>query len=280
LRYEDPKRDLAILGVEIKLEPLRLARAYNFKRGEDVTIIGNPGVGRGEMILQNAVTRGVLSTEVEIKGSKYYQLGVSVNPGNSGGPAIGSTGEVVGVVTARATEEAIGFCIPVADLTDALDRRPGRPAGGMDDQASKHDLFVAARRILAACAIYSRVLEMYVSGMDRAIREGRTASDGLREVAPTIASQLAMLDRLLITEVKGELMATIRDDKVPMDIQRDLRELWSTYSDLKSYTEEPRGSYETFRKKAIELKDSFVHISRKLEVTLGIDLDAGSAEMR
>jgi S1-C subfamily serine protease len=63
--YEDPKRDLALLSVDSGLPPLELARSYVFQRGDDITILGNPGLG-GEISLQNAITRGVMSTEATV----------------------------------------------------------------------------------------------------------------------------------------------------------------------------------------------------------------------
>ena len=87
-----------------------------------MTIIGTPGIGGG-MVLQNAVAHGILSTETVLDGQNYYQLGASVNAGNSGGPALDSSGEVIGVVTSKARgREAIGFCIPVGDVARALVR--------------------------------------------------------------------------------------------------------------------------------------------------------------
>ena len=85
LLYVDPPRDLALLKVESTLAPIEVARRYKFQRGEDITIIGNPGGLGGAVALENAITRGVLSTEAEFRGQRWYQLGASVNPGNSGG---------------------------------------------------------------------------------------------------------------------------------------------------------------------------------------------------
>ena len=119
---KNPRRDLAILAVESSLPALPLAGSYKFRKGEDVTIIGTPGIGGG-MVLQNAVAHGILSTETVLDGQSYYQLGASVNAGNSGGPALDSSGEVIGVVTSKARgREAIGFCIPVGDVAQALVR--------------------------------------------------------------------------------------------------------------------------------------------------------------
>ena len=45
LLYEDNRRDLAFLRVKSPLPPLRVATSYTFRKGEDVTAIGNPGRG-------------------------------------------------------------------------------------------------------------------------------------------------------------------------------------------------------------------------------------------
>ncbi|HVC93316.1 MAG TPA: trypsin-like peptidase domain-containing protein [Pirellulales bacterium] len=122
LQYEDPERDLAFLSLSSSLPPLEMAPQHAFRRGQEVIVIGNPGVG-DELILQNAISRGVMSTQAMIKGQQYYQLGISVNPGNSGGPVLDASGLVVGVITLRASnQEGLGFCIPLPDLNVAVAR--------------------------------------------------------------------------------------------------------------------------------------------------------------
>ncbi len=100
LLYEDTHRDLAFLRVKSSLPPLRIAESYKFRKGEDVTVIGNPGAG-GELILENAISRGLMSTRTSLEGQRYYQLRIAVNPGNSGGPVFNSFGSVIGVVTRK-----------------------------------------------------------------------------------------------------------------------------------------------------------------------------------
>ena len=51
----DPKRDLALLSVNTQQRPLPVAKAFVLKRGQRVTVIGNPGIGRGAFKLENAV---------------------------------------------------------------------------------------------------------------------------------------------------------------------------------------------------------------------------------
>src|SRR5207253_1251572 len=64
---------------------------------------------------------GVMSTTLTINGHEYFQLGIAVNPGNSGGPAIDLAGQVIGVVVARdPRKQSLAFCIPAERLNDAL----------------------------------------------------------------------------------------------------------------------------------------------------------------
>jgi serine protease Do len=84
-----------------------------------VVIIGDPGFA-GES-LRNAVTRGVLSTQLDIAGVTYDQLGAAINPGNSGGPVLDMTGRVVGAATLTARlQQGIGFSIPREAILDAI----------------------------------------------------------------------------------------------------------------------------------------------------------------
>ena len=120
LLYEDPKRDLAFLAVSTDLAAMEMAPSYSFTKGEDITVIGNPGLG-DEVVLENAISRGVMSAKTVIDGMNYFQMSMAVNPGNSGGPVFDSAGRVIGVVTLKSSKaEAMAFCIPVEELRAAL----------------------------------------------------------------------------------------------------------------------------------------------------------------
>ena len=113
--YEDRKRDIAFLAVKSDLPVLRVAPNYSFVKGEDILVIGNPGLG-DEVVLENAISRGVMSSKTVIDGMNYHQMNISINPGNSGGPVFDSLGRVIGVATLKSSKtEAMGFCIPVEE---------------------------------------------------------------------------------------------------------------------------------------------------------------------
>ncbi len=116
LLYEDRKRDIAFLSVKSDLPVLPVAPNYSFVKGEDILVIGNPGMG-DDTVLENAISRGVISAKTVIEGMPYHQMNISINPGNSGGPVFDSLGRVIGVATLKSNKtEAMGFCIPVEDV--------------------------------------------------------------------------------------------------------------------------------------------------------------------
>lgn len=135
--YRDPLNDLAIIKVDaIGLKPLKLGDASKLKLGQMTIAIGTP---LGEFT--NTVTSGIVSGlgrgitagspfegYVE-KLDNVIQTDAAISPGNSGGPLLSSSGEVIGINTAVAQEgQNIGFAIPaniVKDLIDKFNKQGG-----------------------------------------------------------------------------------------------------------------------------------------------------------
>ena len=126
------RRDLAFLKAATDLPPLEIAESYPFVKGDDVLVIGNPGMG-DDLVLENAVSRGLMSTKAQIDGQDYYQMSIAINPGNSGGPVLDGEGKVVGVATRKAGRlESTAFCVPVEALKVALAAATS-PGGSAED---------------------------------------------------------------------------------------------------------------------------------------------------
>ncbi len=123
-------------------------------KGEDVTVIGNPGMG-DDMVLENAISRGVMSAKTVIEGMNYYQMNIAINPGNSGGPVFDSYGRVIGVATLKSNKaEAMGFCIPVEELRLAS-----------NEVNRSHPEMVARHRAVAAFKSLTLAGVLYVVGI-------------------------------------------------------------------------------------------------------------------
>lgn len=128
--------DVALLDVEgEELPTIPLGSSKNVKLGSDVVALGYPAPGDSF-----TVTKGLLSSIKEEKGRKTLQISSPVNPGNSGGPLLNSSGSVVGIVFAKAdvgkylqqygtVPEGIGFAVPIEKATNYfnIDER-GKPS--------------------------------------------------------------------------------------------------------------------------------------------------------
>ncbi len=120
----DNKRDLALIHIpERGLPVLKLANSNAVKLAEEVRVIGYPLsniLGRSIK-----VTRGTVSGIIEEASEKLIQVDASINPGNSGGPVLNSRGEVIGVASAKLsnnTASNVGFVVPGNEADGMLDK--------------------------------------------------------------------------------------------------------------------------------------------------------------
>lgn len=104
--------DLAVLKISQPLDDqtvLPLGEISRVRSGEDVIAIGS-ALG----VLQNSVTRGIVSAVRRTETLMLIQTDAAINPGNSGGPLIDRTGTVIGIntLTNRAAQ-GISFAVAV-----------------------------------------------------------------------------------------------------------------------------------------------------------------------
>lgn len=116
----DPSTDLAVLEVDApasRLEPLALGDSGELQVGDDVVAIGSP------YGLEETVTTGIVSAiDRRIEAPNGYsipdtiQTDAAINSGNSGGPLLNMSGEVIGVNAQIESEsggnDGVGFAIP------------------------------------------------------------------------------------------------------------------------------------------------------------------------
>ncbi len=124
----DPSTDLALLKIKEKNLPfLKSGNSDSLKVGEWVLAVGNP------FNLESTVTAGIVSAKgrnIDILEGDYtiesfIQTDAAVNPGNSGGALVNTSGELVGINTAIITRsgryEGYSFAIP-SDLVQKVIR--------------------------------------------------------------------------------------------------------------------------------------------------------------
>ncbi|MCL6515684.1 MAG: trypsin-like peptidase domain-containing protein [Alicyclobacillus sp.] len=116
----DPMDDLAVVRISPPpdVRPLSLGSAEGLQPGQPVIAIGNP------FQLTNSVSAGIISglnrsmpTDSGRLMSGLIQIDAALNPGNSGGPLLNASGQVIGINTAIESPVAgfvgIGFAIPI-----------------------------------------------------------------------------------------------------------------------------------------------------------------------
>jgi S1-C subfamily serine protease len=127
----DETNDLALLQVTGSFKDVAKIRDKAIQSGDSVVAIGYPF--HGLLTSDFTVTTGIVSSLSGIlNDTRFLQISAAVQPGNSGGPLLASSGDVVGVVAAklnaikfvRATgniPENINFAIKTGALRDFLD---------------------------------------------------------------------------------------------------------------------------------------------------------------
>lgn len=127
--YRDAANDIAILKISAKgLKPVEMGDSSKIKVGQLVVAIGTPlGEFRGSVTkgivsgLGRGITAGSPFEGFVEKLDDVIQTDAAINPGNSGGPLVNSSGQVIGVNTAIASEaENIGFAIPINVVKDSI----------------------------------------------------------------------------------------------------------------------------------------------------------------
>jgi|GEM_PF-3980484 len=217
----DPAYDLAMLKLTTGKTAgvLKLGNRSRLKETDPVSLAGYP-FGRqltGERARHYpaaTVTTGKISafrrTDDELE---FVQIDASVNPGNSGGPVLNSTGEVIAVTTAMIPDSRIVFAIPVSAVQKLLER-PGlvltAPAidyhQGM--QPVSFDLSVTA----ATEAATPDAVELVLIYGDRSRRfKGEKRTGGFAFVAPPLPDDISTRLRLS-TEHDGEELTAEIDD--------------------------------------------------------------------
>jgi S1-C subfamily serine protease len=121
----DPTLDVAILDVpDLAAPPLPLATAAQ-PPGTGAEAAGYPQ--NGPFRLAPAVVRSTIDDVTPARGTvgpstqQVYQLAALIRPGNSGGPLITPTGQVIGVVFARSTQNRyVGYALTADQVAFAV----------------------------------------------------------------------------------------------------------------------------------------------------------------
>ena len=223
---DDPDTDLAVIRVFApQLRPVRLAESKDIRVGQVAIAIGNP------YGFQFSVTAGVVSAlgrsfraNTGRLMDDILQTDAALNPGNSGGPLVNSSGEVIGVNTAVILP-AQGICFAIGIDTakhvaawlikDGKIRRSYIGVGGQN--VPIHRRLVRHFQLSAPTG----VLVISVTSGGPADRAGLREGDVIVEFKGQPIPSIDALHKLLTGDqigVESELKAVRRTEKLTLNV--------------------------------------------------------------
>jgi S1-C subfamily serine protease len=124
----DPENDIAVLKIDApasELFPVPIGTSDNLRVGQRVYTLGNP------FGLEGTLTTGIVSnlnrtlpSRVGREMKSIIQTDAAMNPGNSGGPLLDTSGRMIGMNVAIATKTGqsagLGFAIPVNRIRQSV----------------------------------------------------------------------------------------------------------------------------------------------------------------
>lgn len=115
--WKDTTLDMAVIKVDATNLPIvELGDSDTIQVGELAIAIGNPlGLRYDRTVTQGIISglnRTIQVSQTDIM-EDLIQTDAAINPGNSGGPLINNEGRIIGINTAKASAESLGFAIPI-----------------------------------------------------------------------------------------------------------------------------------------------------------------------
>ncbi len=125
-----PELDIAVIRISSP-DPgqptLTMGSGARARAGQEVFALGTP------LGLQNTVTRGIVSAVREVGGLTLVQTDAAISPGNSGGPLLDRSGQVIGITTMgikSSDAQGLGFAVAIEHAQALMAGKPSTAQRG------------------------------------------------------------------------------------------------------------------------------------------------------
>lgn len=261
--------DLAFLSVQEGLDSFPIDSTYSFRRGQEIIVIGNPGAG-GNITLENAISKGVMSSKVVIDSHEYFQLGIAINPGNSGGPVIDNRGACIGVATLKATQkEAIAFCIPPKFLQSELNQLINSSEKEKSYYSSRHRMRVCYKKLQTAMLLQVASLQVYSLALDECVKKRVDMQMGLNMAQKIVSEKVGNTETEILRGVREEISKISSDAIIDSNIRIRFADFWTNYQEMKALIENPLASME-YANSIKEVTEKHKRLTDSLGVLIGM----------
>jgi len=224
LLYSHERRDLAFLTVSTDLPPLPVAAESDFHPGATVVVIGSPGSGKLDVDTwrpeqhANILTTGAMSGKIEDDEGPFYYFDVTVNPGNSGGPALDSRGQVIGVVQCGVRgKDRMNYFIPAPVLSAAVARLSRLSSQETSQNQSLH-------RLLAGISVMGDYRDLVMGHLEKVARS--------RSVDAKEVLLLKVLTQKFAKAVGNQAPKISGDANLQPEARRKFADVWARFQQL------------------------------------------------
>jgi hypothetical protein len=250
--YFNPKSDLALLKLDIKRKPLEVHPSYKIRSGQRIVTVGFPVTSNHEA-LTNSITSGLMSSEKTIGELVFFQLNMSVNPGNSGGPVLDERGRVIGVIALKDMgKDQLSYAIPADSLLKAIEKAKKAEDADIEEVASRHRASVAFYYLNRVCYPFLEELESSVKEYeDKSKTKSGQNPPPLREIFlrklnDREDSKEILADIKIYTEeVKTSFDAINSDPNCPEPSRRRLNELNELFIEIAQIIADKNSNFST-----------------------------------
>ena len=156
-------KDLAVVAVKLSdisqstMDNIVIAEigdASDVKVGEAAIAIGN-SMGYGQSVTVGVIS--ALNREITIDNVTYtvIQTDAAINPGNSGGALINAYGQVVGINSAKLSDESVegmGYSIPISDVMDVIEELMNKETRQLVEESQRGFIGISGQDIDASTA--------------------------------------------------------------------------------------------------------------------------------
>ncbi len=183
-----------------KIPFLEFGSSDQVVRTQEILALGYP-LGQGKL----KSTQGIVSGREHVWGESYIQITAALNPGNSGGPSLNTSGKVIGINTARMpSAQNIGYIIPIDDVRSVI-----------------QDLYkvkLLRKPILGSVFNYGNksMIDFFGNPLHGGLYIARVYKDSLLEKAGVVAGDMIYEINGYKVDLYGEINVGWSEDKVPL----------------------------------------------------------------